>query len=350
MGATAGELSADLQRVCPEFLLRGGPRLDCVAMVLFRHLWRASARGANAAMPNLLLFADASPQRRGLELKASSFDMFYGTTFMHRLFPLVSLDKAFLDASGICLALLWHIFLLSAPPPPFILFRLFCSRVRSLTTEQGTERLLADCPHALPASDGTIDPQDKVQDGTTSGWRFPRTIAMPGRMRLWDLVLRRRSSGLKISPQWLVRLTAAVAAAFLRTSTRSRHRSQLARQGLARRGGPRGDSELTKLRRLSHVARPPAASCSLWPTTSTLLTDTGPSRSVGDAFCLAILVVAPVFPLRLVVLQVVRRVDSMGARVPLPPRGVAARPRCDMPLGWPADEPSLSACDDKVLH
>lgn len=79
-GATAAELSADLKRVHPEILRRGRARLDCAVMVLSRHLWRASARAAATAMPNIYLFVDASPQWRGLELYASSmFDGFPST-------------------------------------------------------------------------------------------------------------------------------------------------------------------------------------------------------------------------------------------------------------------------------
>ena len=53
---------------------------------------------------NVHLFADASPQRHGAELFASTFELFDGETFIRKLLPVVSLPKNQLDAIGKCLA------------------------------------------------------------------------------------------------------------------------------------------------------------------------------------------------------------------------------------------------------
>lgn len=99
-GISAARLSADVEKVHPEALRRSRVRLDCVAMVLFRRFWQVQVQALPDNLPHIYMFADASPQWRGLELYASSFDMVLGESLSHRLFPLVSLDKEYLDAPG----------------------------------------------------------------------------------------------------------------------------------------------------------------------------------------------------------------------------------------------------------
>lgn len=214
-GSSADRLVAGLPRVHPEVLRKARVRLDCMAMVLFRSFWQAQVQQLGIGMlPNIYIFADASPQWRGLELYASSFDMLIGATIAHRLFPMLSLDKDLLDAAGKCLALVWQIFLLAGPSYFFV--RLFCSRVRSITTDQGTERKLADFAQVLPGFYQMIDAAYRVRDESPMEHLFPRALAMPGWMHLWDLMLRRGLSSLPFFPTWVVGLKAIVS--FLRSS------------------------------------------------------------------------------------------------------------------------------------
>ena len=130
-------------------------------------------------MPNIYLYADVSPQWRQMELYAASFDLKDGDTCVHKLFPALALDKECRDATGKCVALLWQIFLIAGPS--YFLVKLFCSRVRSVTTDQGVERLLADFPGFLPDFFLMVDPQYRVKDANPP-WAnlFPRALAMPG--------------------------------------------------------------------------------------------------------------------------------------------------------------------------
>lgn len=214
-GAPAEPMIATMKRVHPEILRRSRVRLDCLGMQLFRELWAATVRATSNDLPNLYLFADASPQWRGLELYASSFDMVDGGAIVHRLLPAISLDKGFLDAAGKVLALLWQIFLLTGPT--FFLVRLFCSRVRSITTDQGVERLLADYPQVLPEFFQIVDPACTPGDLELGRHLFPRALVMPGWQHMWDLMIRKGLSGTRFFPGWIVGLKAIVS--FLRSTT-----------------------------------------------------------------------------------------------------------------------------------
>lgn len=209
------ELLGNLQTVHAEVLRRSRVRLDCVAMLLFRRLWASLLGTIGHHQVNIYMYADASPQWRGLELYASSFEVFDGSRLQRRLFPMVSLDKAFSDAAGKCLALLWQAYLMVGPS--FQMMRLFCSRVRSITTDQGVERLLANFPDVLRQFFGLVDPQylpPKEEDPVA--WLFPRAVAVPGWMHLWDLEIRRGLGAMEFFPHWIQGLKALVS--FLRHS------------------------------------------------------------------------------------------------------------------------------------
>eukprot|EP00959_Pyramimonas_sp_CCMP1952_P220573 4611891-Pyramimonas_sp.AAC.1 len=92
----------------------------------------------NRISRNLLI--DASPQRRGLELHASSVDIWAGDRFIRKVMPCASLGKAFIDRAGKTIATLWQMFL--AFGPSIEPLQLACMRVRSITTDQGAERLI----------------------------------------------------------------------------------------------------------------------------------------------------------------------------------------------------------------
>ena len=86
-------------------------RLDVVAMLLHRLLvsfWWSECLASGLVL-DVYLYIDASPQRRGVELFAASYDWCCndgsrGT----RLLPFISLDRLMLDAIGKTLCLAWQ--------------------------------------------------------------------------------------------------------------------------------------------------------------------------------------------------------------------------------------------------
>lgn len=71
----------------------GAPSADCTAMLYFRLLWASMFSDPGVGHLSVYLFTDASPQWRGLELYASTIEMFDGGTFLRRLLPMISLDR-----------------------------------------------------------------------------------------------------------------------------------------------------------------------------------------------------------------------------------------------------------------
>lgn len=244
-GMPVAKIMSGMRTVHAEILRRSRVRLDCVAMLLFRRLWASTMGTVDERQINLYIFADASPQWRGLEMYASSFDMVDGDIFVHKLFPLVALDKTFQDAMGKCLALLWQVFLMVGPS--YAMVNSFLRRVRSLTTDQGVERLLADFPLVLPAFFRLIDPAFKVAKDTGDALLFPRALAVPGWMHLWDLLIRRGLESLDFFPGWLKGLKALVH--FLRGT---QHCTVIARN--LRQRGLDGAADLVEQARLPNFA------------------------------------------------------------------------------------------------
>ena len=116
-GKSSLELMHHLPSCASELLRRGRVRLDCVSMLLHRRLWvsMVTERLENIA---IYLFTDASPQWRGIELFASSYDVSVnGGPAERRLFPLISIDKSRMDTLGKALTLLWQICLIVGPLP-----------------------------------------------------------------------------------------------------------------------------------------------------------------------------------------------------------------------------------------
>ena len=102
---SSAELFGNLDYVNAETLRRARVRVDCAAMLLHRLSYKHIAESLeHASSLNVHLFADASPQRHGAELFASTFELFNGETFIRKLLPVVSLSKNQLDAIGKCLA------------------------------------------------------------------------------------------------------------------------------------------------------------------------------------------------------------------------------------------------------
>lgn len=207
------------QSKVPNELLRlARVRIDCAAMLLNRRLWSAMCESSGADRLSVHLFTDASPQWRGLEMYASSLEIYDGDRIVRKLLPMVILDKSFMDASGETLAILWQLYLVVGGNVQW--FLLFLSRVRSITTDKGVERKIADIPGVAEEFFKLIDPSGKFPTESSGGWAehmFPRALAMPGWMHMRDLVLRRGLCSLPALPDWLAGLKAVVS--FLRSTT-----------------------------------------------------------------------------------------------------------------------------------
>ena len=116
--------------------------LDMSAMLAFRHYWRT----LEIADLWVFLFLDASPQRRGLELFAATFDLYRHLNgediFARRLFPMINIGRNLYSLHGKVVATLWIIFLQVGPNYHDI--RNFCNRICCITTDMGTEMNIAD--------------------------------------------------------------------------------------------------------------------------------------------------------------------------------------------------------------
>ena len=125
--------------ICRTSLLRARVRVDLVAMLLFREAFEVMDS------PSVYLWTDASPQWRGLEYCATTFDVSSGNQITRRLMPCLSLSRGGTTAMHKCLGLLWQCFLMVGPTN----LQMFCRSVRSLTTDMGTERLISRMPIAV---------------------------------------------------------------------------------------------------------------------------------------------------------------------------------------------------------
>lgn len=179
-------------------------------------------------MPSLYLWCDASPQFRGLEMFAASVDLFADMFYKRWLMPVVSLPRDALDAQGKTIALLWQILLLVGVSKTDI--RSFLRRVRSITTDQGTERLIVSMPDFVPDFLEFVGMPAARPEHGQQGWLFPRAIHMPGWKHLWDLMLRRALSSQRWFPVWLDHLKAMI------SWLRSRHNMEKLCKNWTRRG------------------------------------------------------------------------------------------------------------------
>ena len=114
-------------------------RIDMAAMLLYRL--------ANRQMlePCMFLWTDSSPQWRGKEFCASSFDVIANGVVQRRLLPCVALAKGRTGAVQKALALLWQISLVVGADQ----VQAFCRSVRGVITDMGIERLIVRMPIQL---------------------------------------------------------------------------------------------------------------------------------------------------------------------------------------------------------
>jgi hypothetical protein len=118
-----------------------------------------------------------------------------------------------MDTFGKTLTIVWQIFLVCGPLLPLV--RWFCSRVRSITTDMGVERNIANHVDLLTEMYFGLDPKCAQASVTNSQmWQFPRALKMPGWKHCWDLMVRKGLTSLRFFPDWILKFKAVVS--FLR--------------------------------------------------------------------------------------------------------------------------------------
>ena len=203
-GIPIADLLAKDSSLCYECLRRGRIRLDSVAMLLWRR-WFASIDLEDI---NLYLFVDGSPQWRGRELFAVSFDMIQHKNgdkqMVRRLCPVLQLGRDVMSAAGKLLALLWMLFLLVGPNPSRYMKVL--ERIRSITSDLGTERKMAHMNDMAPEFWKFLG--CRPADVLRREWMFPRALQAPGWSHIWDNLIRLGLSSLHWFPGFLAALKA----------------------------------------------------------------------------------------------------------------------------------------------
>ena len=161
-------------------------RLDTVAMLVHRHFWQSLVWAEVA----IHIWCDASPQWRGFELFAASFDLLAPGFCQRRAFPFITPELG-QDLTSKTVALLWQIFLVVGPT--FLAVRAFCNRVVCICTDMGTERLMTEVADILDLFYSLIgdktDYSHLRQDSL-----FPRAVHMPGWRHQFDTLLKRGRS------------------------------------------------------------------------------------------------------------------------------------------------------------
>ena len=170
-----------------EVLRRGRVHLDMAANVLFRYFFRT----LDLDCIYFYLFVDASPQWRGRELYAASFDMMgiVGTAlfWQRRLFTQIAISRCMYSALGKTAALLWQILLQVGGE--YWAMRAFCNNVAGVTTDLGTEKAIPDHPDILIPffkSLGIHVPASARRQLHL----FPIALASIGWFHLWDGILK----------------------------------------------------------------------------------------------------------------------------------------------------------------
>lgn len=206
-GVPVDVMMKDMEFVSGRLLNKSRVRLDCAAMLLHRRWWAVQLQSGEPISVHLL--CDSSPQWRGVELFAATFDIVVGGRLVQRLAPLVSLGKTQLDLSGKVAALLWQAFLLTGPS--FASLKDFCGAVRSVTADLGTERLLADCGSCLGHFFKAMFPNEPSEEEDAPGMSlFEYALFAPGFRHMVDNWLQRGLSSMTHFPAFLVKLKSLV--------------------------------------------------------------------------------------------------------------------------------------------
>jgi hypothetical protein len=206
LARTARETSADMllrtRSVNVELVRLARVRLDCVAMLAFRHYWDS----LSVDDLSINVWSDASPQWRGVELFASSFDLILPCGVIRRRFPFVQASFGF-DATSKVLTLLWQIFLVAGPD--FMSVRRFCNSIHSICTDMGVERLMSDHIDCLKEFYWLLNPSLNFDHLPDEQYLFPNCLHNGGWRHLWDNILRRGLVRLPWFADWLLHFKAS---------------------------------------------------------------------------------------------------------------------------------------------
>lgn len=206
-GIPEERILADLEFVSGRLLVKSRFRADCVANILHRQWWAGVS--ASGQPISVHLFIDASPQWRGVELYATSLDIFVQGRLFRRLAPLVSLGKTQLGFEGKLAGLLWQLYLLAGSS--FAALQRLCSCVRSITTDLGTERLLSESAACIPAFCATMFPAEPLPAvGADDNFLFSRCMHIPGFRHMIDNIIQKALASLRAFPGFLVKLQSVV--------------------------------------------------------------------------------------------------------------------------------------------
>ena len=173
-------LMRDLEDCNREVLRKARVRLDCVAMLLVRAFLKMLAPESMS----LHLFTDESPQKRGRMLLASSMDVCHQLHEGRLLLPMVCLARGCLDQMGKLAGLVWQLFLVIG----LTRLRKFCDTVRSVTTDMGTERLIATADDHLALLLRHYGCPEKFLPRHQGGKLFRYAVHIRGWRHTWDLI------------------------------------------------------------------------------------------------------------------------------------------------------------------
>lgn len=177
-------------------------RADCLAMLVWRAFWASLLADGSCEQVDIYLFADSSPQWRGLEMFAASADFRDDNTnmIMRRLLPLVSLERCHMSAMGKTQSLLFQLWLIAGPSRSAL--RKYCERVRAVVSDFGTERHIVNSRDCMPGFFRLLD--NRLQDEPSEfEYLFPRALQVPGWKHLIDNLLQSGLSSMVFFPHWL---------------------------------------------------------------------------------------------------------------------------------------------------
>jgi hypothetical protein len=196
---TTGQMLQRLSKVNAEQIRLARVRLDVVAALLNRRFFEALI--GEGEVPAINLWADSSPQWRGRELFAASFEIASPRHWSRRVFPFVS-PQLGCTAFGKVVTLLWQIFLVVGPS--ITLMRQFTNNVIAITTDMGTESKLADFPDILHDFYWFISGSDALAATVPrQAYLFPVALVAAGWRHIFDTVLKRTLNSLPFMARWM---------------------------------------------------------------------------------------------------------------------------------------------------
>lgn len=207
-GIDEATLVQEMPVVNMETLRLSRVRADVVTMMLWRRVFAQTLAPSDVGNVNVFLFADASPQWRGVETFCASFDLVVSDIAHRRLMPLITLSRDMLDTTGKLLGLLWQLWLCAGPL--YKVFRALCRRVRTITSDLGVERKLVDSINVTREFFTFVGHRSKwrasdLDDGVGGEdyYMFPRAVCIAGWRHMMDGLVKTGLTSLSWFPHWL---------------------------------------------------------------------------------------------------------------------------------------------------